>query len=158
MTKEITKAYILQQIQDKFKLRELEPEVFRFLEAVVPVYNIEQHLTEWECKQEMLSITATGAYVYFTVPDNEQWTLRAYYVLFYNEGAYKVSGLYVSHRPLVEDSIYLDLEKEQTGTYIVNLPVPVILQPGNKVNIFIDTFVSVANLRVIVDVQVEELR
>ena len=46
MTKEITKSFILQQIQDKFRLREFTAENFLFSETVIPIYNVENHLEE----------------------------------------------------------------------------------------------------------------
>ena len=156
MTKEITKARIIQEIQDKFKLREMIPEVFAFSETVVPIYDIEQHLTIWETKQSTVSITSASAFVFFVVPQNEKWRLRRYNFVFYNEGAYKVSGLYILRG--ASDFLYMDLEKGQTTSYIVQLSQDVILYPGNQVKVLIDTYVSTANLAVKMDVQVEEIR
>ena len=159
MTKEITKAFILQQIQDKFKLRELEPEVFSFSEQVIPVYNIEQHLQTWETKETQLSITSATSFEAYVVPETERWLLRAYQLIFYAEGAYKVSGVFVSQRPKgAGNYIYLDLAKGQTTSYLVTLPTPVVLEPGNKLYVLIDTYVSTASLDVILDVQKEEIR
>ena len=159
MTKEITKAFILQQIEDKFKLRELTPEKFAFSEMVIPTYNIEPHLSVWEAKNSLVSITsAPTTYLFFTVPGNERWTLRGYYLVFYSEGAYKVSGVNVAYRPGAGDNIFLDLKKEQMTSYIVNLPVPVVLDSGNTLSAYVDTYVSTANLKLVIDVKVEELR
>ena len=159
MTKEITKAIIIQEIQDKFKLREFEPEVFTFSERVTPIYDIREHLTHWEVKQETESITSGSTpFLFFTVPDKEQWRLRAYQLIFYNAGAYQVSGLYISHRPGAGDYIYLDLKKNQADSYLVNLSTPVILQPSNRLYVLVDTYVSTANLKLLIDVEVEEIR
>ena len=158
MTKEITKAFIIQQIEDKFKLRDFEPEKFLFSETVIPVYNIEPHLSAWEVKASTVNITSAEAYTFFTVPDTERWTLRSYQLLFQATGAIKASGLLVSHRPLTADSIYLDLKKGQEVSYLVNLPQLVVLQPGNLLRVLIDTYVSPQDLIVRIDVKREEIR
>ena len=159
MTKEITKAFIIQQLEDKFGLRDLEPEVFGFSEKVIPVYDIEQHLKTWEVKCFTTSITGTGGYLFFTVPKTERWLLRAYQLVFYAVGAYKMSGVYISHRPTVAaEYVYLDLKANQTASYLVNLPVPVVLEPGNRLGVNVDTYVSTANLELILDAQVETIR
>ena len=158
MTKEITKSIILQEIQDKFKLREFDPAAFLFDETVVPVYEIGEHLKTWRVYNHSESITSTGDKLFFTVPPNERWTLRSYMVLFYSEGAYQVSGVYLAYRDALSDYIYLDLKKNQASSYLVNLPVPVVLEPNNRIYAYIDTYVSTANLRLYVDVQKEEIR
>jgi hypothetical protein len=156
MTKEITKAYILQELQDKFKLRELIPETFRFSEEVVPTYDIEQHLTREEIKENTVSITATGGKWFFNVPATQRWELHRYNVVFMT-GSYKVAGLMVC-RPLLANYMYLDLTKNQTVSYAKNLPQPVILQPGDGLYINIDDFTSIGNLMLRADVTVEEIR
>ena len=159
MTKEITKAFILQQIQDKFKLRELAPETFRFSEEVLPVYNIEQHLLTWEVLEKTMSITGTGSFVFFAVPDNERWTLRSYYVTFLMTGAIKGTGLFIYNRPPgTTVSIFLDMIKGQEVSYLVVLPCPVVLDPGNQLLYSIDTYVSTQELTIRIDVQREEIR
>ena len=158
MTKEITKAYILQQIQDKFKLRELEPEVFRFSEQVIPTYDVSQHLGNWVVLNATVSITSAASFVFFDVPETERWLLRSYLVIFGGTGAIKGSGLMVNQRPGSSDYIYLDLKKGQEVSYLVNLPVSVVLHPGNELKYLIDTYVSTQNLTVRVDVLKEEIR
>ena len=158
MTKEITKAFILQQLQDKFKLREFEPGKFLFSETVLPVYNVEPHLSTWEVLETTVSITSAAAFNFFIVPDNERWTLRAYQLLFGMTGAIKASGLLISHRPTYLDSIYLDLKKGQEVSYLVNLPQLVVLQPGNTLRVLIDTYVTTQDLTVHVDIKREEIR
>ena len=158
MTKEITKAYILQQLQDKFKLREFEPGNFLFSETVIPVYNIEPHLSTWEVKEKTVNITSADSFTFFTVPFNERWTLRAYQLIFQMTGAIKASGLLVSHRPTDPDYIYLDLKKGQEVSYLVNLPQHVVLDPENMLKVLIDTYVSPQDLIVRVDVKREEIR
>ena len=158
MTKEITKAIILQQIQDKFQLRELEPEIFRFSEMVVPTYNIEQHLKHWEILSETVSITSATAFGFFTVPATERWVLRAYQVTFGATGPHKGSGLFMKYRPNATDYIYLDLKKNQEISYLINLSPPVVLEPKNMLAYMIDTYVSVQDLTISIDVQKEEIR
>ena len=158
MTKEITKAFILQQMQDKFKLRELEPSKFTFSEEVIPVYNVEQHLLHYEVEHLTQSITSAGATNFFYVPATERWTLRAYQVIYGATGAIKGTGLYISYRPATEDFIYLDMKKGQEVSYLVNLPVPVILEPNSRLAYLIDTYVSTQNLTIDIDVQIEEIR
>ena len=156
MTKEITKARIIQEIQDKFALRELEPEVFSFSERVIPTYNVEQHLLAWTAKYETVQMTSAAAFEFFEVPENEKWKLRRYDVVFLAAGAYKVTGLYVARKG--SSHVYLDLKKAQTESYHIDLVEPVDLQPGDKIHVLIDDYTSTAGLRVYIDYQIEVVR
>ena len=158
MTKEITKAEILQQIQDKFKLREFEVAPFLFDETVIPVYNIEQHLTRFEVRHTTVSITSADAFLFFVVPLDEQWTLRAYQVIYGMTGAIKGTGVYATWRPGLYDYIYFDMTKGQEISYLVTLPAPVILAPQTRLFYLIDTYVSTQDLTIDVDISVETIR
>ena len=159
MTKEITKAFILQEMEDKFKLRELSPEKFRFSEEVIPIYDIEQHLTSWEVRSSTVSITSATYFLFFNVPTNERWLLRAYQVIFGATGAHKGTGLYIWYRPPpTTETIYLDMKKNQEVSYLVNLLHPVVLESGNRLEYLIDTYVSTQNLTINIDIQKEEIR
>ena len=158
MTKEITKARIIQEIADKFQLRELEPEKFSFLESVRPTYDIGQHLTKWVTKYIELPITSGPAgYSFFTIPPNERWTVRGYNVVFMAAGAYTVTGVYV-RRATADDIIYLDMKEGQTVSYAVNLPVPVVVNPNEYIKIYVDAYISTASLRLYIDYKIEEIR
>ena len=157
MSKEITKAFILQEMEDKFGLRELTPEKFTFSELVVPVYNVEQHLERWVNEYSEVSITSAAPFVFFTVPDTERWYLRRYDMTFMAAGAYKVSGLFTRRRGTT-DSVYLDLKSAQASSYHVDLLNPVILQPGDTLRVLVDDYTSTANLRLYIDVMKEEIR
>ena len=159
MTKEITKAFILQQMEDKFKLRELIPEKFRFSEEVIPIYNIEQHLATWENTSKTLSITSATAFTFFEVPSTERWLLRSYTIIFGATGAHKGSGLLIDHRPPPSgDTTYLDLLKGQEISYLTIPPTPVVLEPDNRLRYLIDTYVSTQDLTISIDYQKEEIR
>ena len=84
MSKEITKASILQEIQNKFKLRDFEPEKFLFSEMVTPTYDIGDHVKHWESERCREQITANGVTIMCTVPENERWRVRKIDVI--NEG------------------------------------------------------------------------
>ena len=159
MTKEITKAYILQQMQDKFKLRDLEPSTFSFLETVIPTYDIEQHLKAWKVKQTDVSITAAPVgYLFYIVPDNEKWVIRGYNVVFMAAGAYTVTGLYIQRGKYAANTIYVDMVQGQTVSYAINPPEPITLEPGDRIYIYIDSYTSTADLRLYIDCQVETVR
>ena len=157
MTKEITKAYILQQMQDKFGLRELIPEVFSFHETVIPTYNVEQHLLTHISKYAEAQVTATGALPFFQVPENERWHFDRYDVIFMAAGAYTVAGVFVKRKAFV-DTVYLDLTAAQTVSYHINLPVAQVMDPGDRLKINIDGYTSLANLRLYLDYTKEEIR
>ena len=158
MTKEITKAFILQQIQDKFKLRELIEERFTFSENVVPVYDITPHLGEWGVLSKTLSITSATSFLFFTVPPNEQWLLRAYMIVYGMTGAIKGSGVLINKRPPMGGYIYLDLKKGQEVSYLVNLPICVKLHPGTEIKYLIDSYTTTQDLLIQIDVLKEEIR
>ena len=160
MTKEITKAFILQQIQDKFKLRELVPEIFTFSEMVVPVYSVEEHLNYTTADYRTESVTGTGAVLFFTVPDTERWFLQRYSLVFVGAGAYTVAGVYVRREKEVRSGvvIYLDLTAAQTISYAVDLPKTVRLDPGDTIQATIDGYTSPQDLRLYIDYLKEELR
>jgi len=160
MTKEITKANILQEIEDKFKLRELEAERFAFSELVIPIYDVGNHLIRPRTEYVEKSITSATAFLFFTVPQNERWYLRGYNVVFLAAGAYTVTGLYVNrvNRSPSDAYIYLDMVEGQTVSYAKNLPTPVRLNPGDKLSLLIDSYTSTASLRLHIDFTVEEIR
>ena len=159
MTKEITKAFIIQQIQDKFQLRELTPEIFRFSEMVVPTYDVEQHLQHWESTTNTVYVTSAANYTFFTVPATERWVLRAYNVIFLGAGAFTVAGIYVLRHTRVNESfVYLDLTAAQTVSYLNTLPEAITLEPGDMLRINVDGYTSAQNLRMDIDYRKETLR
>ena len=158
MTKEITKAFILQQIQDKFGMREFAPAAFLFDETVVPVYNIEQHLEEMYTRYVIKSITSTGGKTLLAVPGTERWHLKRYDVVFMGVSTFTVAGVYITriNRSPADSYIYLDLEAAQSVSY--HKDVDVILNPGDIVGVSIDGYTSTADLRLYVDYLREEIR
>jgi len=159
MSKEITKANILQQIQDKFALREFEPEVFRFSEMVVPTYDIEPHLKTPYVKYNEISITGIGAFDLVAVPAHVQRWFSRYDVIFMGAGAYTVSGIFLRRKASGNvDSVYLDLTAGQSTSYHVGLPVPILLGPGDLIGVTIDGYTSTQDLRFYYDYEEEILR
>ena len=158
MTKEITKAYILQEMQDKFKLRELEPSRFTFSEEVIPVYDISFHLEHRTVYSADVSITATGPTLFFTVPEDERWFIRAYNAMPLGSGAFTMAGMYIQRGPVASNYMYLDLEAAQTVSYLKTLSPRVIVDPGDQIFMNIDGYTSVQTLRVKLDVAKETIR
>jgi len=159
MTKEITKARVLQEVQDKFKLREFDSAQFLFDETVVPTYDIGQHLKSFQNRWAEKSITGIGAQVFFTVPFTEKWKLYRYDVVFMGAGAYTVAGVLTMRVPITSgESCYLDLKAAQTESYHIQLPTPIVLHPGDKLYINIDGYTSTQDLRLYIDHEVEEIR
>lgn len=157
MSKEITKANILQEIQDKFKMRELTPEIFRFSEEVLPIYDIGPHLMKPEVKTTIVSITSADSFLFYIVPDTERWHLHGYNVIFMT-GDYTVAGVIVSRFSILTDWFYLDLEAAQAASYIHVLPKDVVLSPGHKIYVNVDGYTNSGNLDLRLDVTVEEIR
>jgi len=159
MSKEITKAIILQEIQDKLRLRDFIPAKFLFDETVVPVYDIGQHLESWWQQYMEKSVTSASGLSFFIVPGTERWHLKRYDIVFMGAGAYTVSGLYVVRTNRVgAASVYLDLTAAQTVSYHVELPQPAVLQSGDILYINIDGYTSPQNLRLYIDYMKEEIR
>ena len=159
MTKEITKATILQEMQDKLKLREFDPANFLFSETVHPVYNIEQHLQHWKTAYAEQTIMSAVGVTFFTVPQNERWYVNGYNIVFMGAGAYTVSGMYIERIDAgIGVFLYLDLTAAQTVSYAVNLPKVLALNPGDQLNINIDSYTSPQDLRLYIDYMVEEIR
>ena len=148
MTKEITKAIILQEIQDKFKLRDFDPAKFLFDETVVPVYDVKHHFENTIMAWEEVSITSADSYTFFTVPQTERWHLERYNVIFMGvAGQIKVTGVFVQEPVGASEYIYFDMEEAQTVSYADNLPYPVTLEPGERLRILVDDYTSTQNLR-----------
>ena len=159
MTKEITKSIILQQIQDKLGLREFDAAKFLFDETVVPVYNIEAHLGDWDVLEEVKTISSATAFTFFSVPMDERWLLRAYTVIFGATGAHKGTGLFMTYRPYPNiESMYLDMTKGQEVSYLVTLPAIVVLNPKTQLKYLIDTYVCNQALTINIDVLKEKIR
>ena len=161
MTKEITKAHILQQIQDKFSLREFEAAKFLFSETVLPIYDMGRHLYEQWQKHVTESVTEMGTVLFYSVPDDEQWTLSRYDVVFMT-GAYTIAGIYivrpVAHRNPGSAYIYLDLAAAQNTSYHVELHHPVVLEPHSFIYASIDGYTTTGDLRLYIDYMMEKMR
>ena len=160
MTKEITKAIILQQMGDKLKLREFSHAAFLFDETVVPVYNIEPHLEEWWQRYYSTSIIAIGGRLIKEVPDDRRWHLRAYDVVFMGAVTCTVAGIYIErvNRSPADAFIYLDLAAAQNVSYHTDLITPVTLNPGDKIYVNVDGFTSAQTMRLYIDYNVEFIR
>ena len=76
MTKEITKSIILQEIADKFALRDFEPEKFLFGEYVIPTYDIAPHVRNWVNTRHRIEVTGNGSYQILYVPATERYHVR----------------------------------------------------------------------------------
>ena len=157
MTKEITKTIILQELQDKLRLREFTPAKFLFDETVVPVYDIEHHLRNCSAKHIVTSVTSATGKVLTTVPDNERWFINGYTTIFYN-GSYTVAGVYVVRKNTPTIFVYLDLEAAQSVAYTVNLPKVLRMDPGDALYVNIDGFTTSGQFHVELDYEVEEIR
>ena len=158
MTKEITKAFILQQLQDKFKLREFDKAQFLFDETVVPIYDIREHLLTQRTGYTTKNVTGTGGILCFQIPDNERWTFNGYNVVFLT-GAYTVAGVYITRVIAGPASfLYLDLTAGQNTSYAVNLPKPLVLDSGDTLNINIDGYTGAGSIRLYIDYTLEEIR
>ena len=157
MTKEITRAVILQEMQDKLKLREFEHANFLFAETVLPVYDIEQHLEEWWNLYTTMSISGMGGVTFFTIPKDERWQVKRYDVVFIT-GVYTVSGVYISRINCSPAGAiaYLDLKAAQSVSY--HTETDVVLGPGDSLKINIDGYTSPGDLRMYIDYSVEKLR
>lgn len=157
MTKEITKAFILQQLQDKMGLREFASSPFLFDETVVPVYNIEQHLMEWWQEYVTVSITAMGGVPFFIVPEDEKWTLRRYDVVFMT-GNFTIAGVYIERKNRTPGGayVYLDLKAAQNTSY--HIETDVVLTRGDKVYVNVDGYTTTGNLRLYADYLMEKIR
>jgi len=158
MTKEITKAVILQELQDKLKLREFEPANFLFEETVIPTYEIAPHLLHGRISQANVSITSAAAFLFFTVPDNEKWRFSRYDIIFMGSGAITVAGVYIQRKNSGIYFAYLDLEAGQTVSYHTELPTPVVLWPGDTIHVTVDGYTSSQYLRMYLDYEREEIR
>ena len=159
MTKEITRSIILQEIQDKFKLREFEPETFTFGEHVVPIYDVGSHLLPWSATLYTRSVTGTGGVLFHTVPQDERWYISSYDMIFMT-GAYTVAGLYID-RVSKEHALalpYLDLKPAQSVSYHVELMKLVRLDAGDSTYVNIDGYTSTGDLRIVADIIKEEIR
>ena len=157
MTKEITKAFILQQIQDKFGMREFETAKFLFDETVVPVYDIGHHLRNCEARHCVTSVASAAAKILATVPDNERWFINGYTSVFVG-GAYTVAGVYVTRKDTPTIFVYLDLAAAQSISYTINLPKVLRMDPGDALYVNVDGYTSAGQFHLELDYEVEEIR
>ena len=158
MTKEITKAVILQEIQDKFKLREYVPTKFLFDETVVPTYDIGEHLKHPEVVLKDITVSSgPTAYMIAMVPENQRWALHSYNVIFVT-GSYTVAGVMLYQKGLVADYLYIDLSAAQSTSYINYLPTELALDPKDRLYVYVDGYTSTGTLNVRLHVTKEEIR
>ena len=158
MTKEITKAHILQELGDKFKLREFAPANFLFDETVVPTYEIGGHLQTRTVESNTVSVTAGPmAYAFLHAPSTERWFLHRYNVIFIT-GVYTVAGVMIYRKSAVARYIYVDLEAAQSVSYAVDLKKDVVLDSNDYLYIYVDGYTSTGNLQLRADVTKEIIR
>ena len=157
MTKEITKAIVLQEMQDKLKLREFAPAKFLFDETVVPIYNIGQHFEEWWQQYTTLSITGTGPMRFFPLPEGEKWHVKRYDVVFMT-GAFTIAGIYIQRKNRTPTGAftYLDLGLAKNTSYHVETDVDLI--HGDEIFVNVDGFTTPGNIRLYIDYKKEILR
>jgi len=156
MSKEITKSIVLQQLQDRLKLRDYETAKFLFDETVVPTFDIREELQQHQLNVASVNVIAAGNVFLFRVPFTERWTLERYDVVFMGAGAYTVAGVNINRGGV--DSVYLDLTAAQTVSYHVELPKPVVLGPLDELWINIDGYTSPQFVRLYIDYIMEEIR
>ena len=144
MTKEITKAIILQQIQEKFGLRELESEIFRFSEMVIPIYDIGMHVKNWDLQRYREEITGNGSLHFITVPDNERWKMRRIIVVAEAGGTYNIAIIYIYHPSHSTDNNYIfynTVAPIAAGTVtIFEFPQDIPVEEGDNIDINISGF------------------
>jgi len=160
MTKEITKAIILQRLVERFGLREFTPSKFLLDETVIPTFDIQHALGNWRSSYSNTpTITGTGPVLVCGVPDHEKWHLRAYTVTFVS-GSVTIAGLYIKRIDCrsATDFSYLDLTAAQSVAYLRTLPEMVTVEPGDMLYLNVDGYTSDAVLRVDYDYKMEEIR
>ena len=95
MTKEITKAILLQELKDKFELRDFEAARFLFDETVVPTYDIGEHVKLWESARSRIAIAANGSTHFFRVEMDERWSVRKIDVFNETGGNFDITQVYL---------------------------------------------------------------
>jgi len=158
MSKEITKAIVLQQLQDKLGLRDYEVAPFLFSETVIPIYDIGPHFKHRKIEYASRDIAATGNVIFFVVPQNERWKLQLYDVVFMGAGAYTVAGATIRRLDGLPDTVYLDMTAAQTISYHVSVSPGIVLDPADAIGINVDGYTSPQALRLYIDYEVEEIR
>ena len=159
MTKEITKSIILQELENKFGLREFDLAKFLFDETVIPTYDVGQHLGTWYQNRRTVAITGTGAALFYTVPMDEKWHVSRYDVVFMT-GVYSIAGMYIDrvHELAADTTVYLDLKAAQTTSYHIEIATPVVLEPGDLIYANVDGYTSTGDLRIYIDFLREKIR
>ena len=145
MTKEITKVDIIQQIQDKFKLREFETSSFLFSEKVVPTYDIGQHVKQWALHRDRIEITGNGGAYFPDVPQTEQWRIRRITLIHETGANFDITQFaYYATGEISFDYLFYDTTTPiASGTVkIFQLPQDLILSHGMRFFITIANFVA----------------
>jgi len=160
MTKEITKAIILQELQDKFQLRDFDPAKFLFDETVIPTYEITPHLTHTTAKMVDHVFTGIGGFVFITLPSDEKWIVTGYTVVFVTTGNLTLSGVFIARKARVGGSTftYLDLTAGIAASYTHYLATPLRLDPGDAIGVNCDGYTTDTTIQLYVDYTMEEMR
>jgi len=162
MTKEITKANIIQEIQNKFQLREFTPAQFLFDETVVPTYDMGQHVKAWDMSRGRVAVSANGTLIPYAVPETEQWRIRRLSLINETGGNFDVDQIFTYH-PSVPTAItyvfYNTASPIGTGTVkIFEFPQDIPMSPGEHVMINISNYVGAGYVSVHMLKEVETIR
>lgn len=145
--KKITNARALSRLFSRFKLQESEPEDFNLIEKVSPVTNIDELLRVTNLPAAILtSVTAVGVYYPFAVPAGKRWRLRGFQ-------ATKSTGTWTIDAILLDDGTgAVNLNAKLYSTAVTNAQTlfdgqEIILEPGWKVGVNVDTYSVTGNMQ-----------
>ena len=95
MTKKIGSSILIKRLMNRFNLSDLEPEILKLSETVIPVTNADFAMMKIREAAGSSSVTATGNRTLLTVPDGKR-----YYILAVSakiaSGTWSMSNLYIA--------------------------------------------------------------
>lgn len=157
--KKITKAILMQQLVDRFKLQEHVREEFVFLEEVLPVFELKSLLDDWDIRYTgALGVTAISLIKVLEAPMNERITIRDIEINQASGTFTYISIILVRNKDVVNKLRYYEWGASQSGRSVLNLAQDLVLDPGDYLEVYCDGFTTNGNLFGTFNCLIETLR
>ena len=140
MTKEITKSIILQEMQDKFQLRDFESARFLFDETVIPTYDVGAHVKHWTVTRDRQVVSGNGALFFHVVPYDERWRVRKIDVYSETGGNFDIDQIFIATAGTEYQYLFFNTAAPiANGTVnMFNLPQDIAMQRSMLYTVYIN--------------------
>ena len=109
---------------------------------VQPTYDVQQSLLQITGKNKDVTVSATGTYVMFTVPNGEKWNVENLW-LSKTAGSFTMNAIHAARQHYLATAVDVRLATyTAAGILVYNLPKKISLLPSDQLAFVVDTYSS----------------